>query len=401
MILSINMEKCFDRLEHRALFESLKYFNFGDQFVQWAKLFYTGFSICTQNFGVLSPFWVKGWGVNQGCPLSLGLYLLMAEIMANKLRDDNKFKGVKMGNVEYLISQLADDTDLYLAFDQTTLSNTLQVLTDIETNTGLQVSYEKTTIYRIGPMANTQAKLYTTRRVNWSNEFVNTLGVDLFNDPQLREVNITQIINKMELVSKMWYFRNMTLTGKVLVVNSLMASLFVYKMQVLPPVGDHLVQQIEKIIVKNQIIWLNLMIKINDKTLPFSPSNGSLLTVGHLWDNNRFKTYLEAKNEFSLTMSWYRYCSIISAIPDMWKYFLKMKDLVDNHMEKFDFIMRVTGISKVVYPDMIWTDNILSHICATWNKKLNCAVDINEAQNYFKNVKFISKKVNSEIFNTG
>ena len=121
----------------------------------------------------------------------------MAEIMANKLRDDNKFKGVKMGNVEYLISQLADDTDLYLAFDQTTLSSTLQVLTDIETNTGLQVSYEKTTIYRIGPMANTQAKLYTTRRVNWSSEFVNTLGVDLFNDPQLREVNITQIINKM------------------------------------------------------------------------------------------------------------------------------------------------------------------------------------------------------------
>ena len=71
----------------------------------------------------------------------------------------------------------------------------------------------------------------------------------------------------------MWYFRNMTLTWKVLVVNSLMASLFVYKMQVLPPVGDHLVQQIEKIIVKIQMIWLNSMIKINDKTLPFSPSN--------------------------------------------------------------------------------------------------------------------------------
>ena len=38
MILSIDMEKCFDRLEHKALLASLEYFNFG-------KCFYTVESI--------------------------------------------------------------------------------------------------------------------------------------------------------------------------------------------------------------------------------------------------------------------------------------------------------------------------------------------------------------------
>ena len=62
LILSIDMEKCFDRLEHKSIFGSLKYLNFGDNFIKWVSLFYTGFLVCTQNFGFLSEFWVKQRG---------------------------------------------------------------------------------------------------------------------------------------------------------------------------------------------------------------------------------------------------------------------------------------------------------------------------------------------------
>ena len=136
LILSIDMEKCFDRLEHKAIFSSLRYFNFGEKFVQWVKLFYNQFYIQTQNFGYLSNKWIKGRGCNQGCPLSPGLYLLTAEVMANKLRMHQGIKGITIGSIEYLISQFADDTDLYLSFDQETITNTFQVLSDIEDNTG-------------------------------------------------------------------------------------------------------------------------------------------------------------------------------------------------------------------------------------------------------------------------
>ena len=213
----------------------------------------------------------------QGCPLSPGLYLLTAEIMANKLRNNPLIKGVKIGSVEYLISQFADDTDLYLTYNQETLSNTFQVLSDVETNTGLRVSYEKTTIYRIGSLANTNAKLYTTRKIIWSNEYVNTLGVDLFNDPESREVNITQIINKMNTVSKMWYYRNMTLTGKVVVVNALMSSLFMYKMQVLPAISTTLITKIEDIIVN--FLWKGKKAKIPLHILQLSKEDGGMNLV--------------------------------------------------------------------------------------------------------------------------
>ena len=51
----------------------------------------------------------------------------------------------------------------------------------------------------------------------------------------------------------MWYYHRMSLIGKVTVINSLMASLFVYKMQVLPVIDDTLIDQIETIIL--DFLW--------------------------------------------------------------------------------------------------------------------------------------------------
>ena len=77
VILSIDMEKCFDRLEHSAILGSLKYFNFGKVFIKWVSILYKEFYICTQNFGILSSFWLKGRGTNQGgSPQSWALFAL-------------------------------------------------------------------------------------------------------------------------------------------------------------------------------------------------------------------------------------------------------------------------------------------------------------------------------------
>ena len=76
-----------------------------------------------------------------------------------------------MGNdIENLLSQFADDTALYLTYDALCLENVIQTLSHIETNTGLTVSYDKTLIYRIGSLANSDAKLYTSKNFHWTNE---------------------------------------------------------------------------------------------------------------------------------------------------------------------------------------------------------------------------------------
>ena len=163
VILSIDMQKAFDSIEYHAIYGSLKYFNFGQSFTQWVSLFFTEFQVCTQNLGYQSDWWTKSRSVNQGWPISPTLYLLIGELMTRKLKGNKGIHGIKIGESEILLSQFADDTDIYLPFDKAVINKDIEVLTDIETNIGLKVSYDKTTIYRIGSIANTDAKCYTIK----------------------------------------------------------------------------------------------------------------------------------------------------------------------------------------------------------------------------------------------
>ena len=59
VLMSVDMEKCFDRIEYCAIFGALKMFNFGNNFIQWVSLFYKEFMVCTQNYGFSSKWFQK------------------------------------------------------------------------------------------------------------------------------------------------------------------------------------------------------------------------------------------------------------------------------------------------------------------------------------------------------
>ena len=131
--------------------------------------------------------------------------------------------------------------DLYLPYNVTVLNAVLNTFQDIEMHTGLTISYEKTSLYRIGSIRNSNAKLFTTHKIHWTNDPINTLGIDLFTSESDLITNYEKIIVKMQTISKLWFYRSLTLMGKILIVNTLMASLFTYKLQVLPVLPDKIV----------------------------------------------------------------------------------------------------------------------------------------------------------------
>ena len=166
VILMVDMQKCFDMVDYTAIEGALNYFNFGPIFTNWVMLFYTDIQVCTQNMGLFSNFFTKTRSTNQGCIISPAVFLLISEILAIKLRGNSDIRGIRVKEVEYLISQFADDMDLYLPFDSVVLNAVCDELSDIESHTGLRVSYDKTMIYRIGSIANSNVKCYTKRKLN-------------------------------------------------------------------------------------------------------------------------------------------------------------------------------------------------------------------------------------------
>lgn len=252
IMLSIDYHKCFDLIEHDAIWGALRGLNFGEKFISMVQTLFNNFQSCIQSNGYLSEFFDITRSVHQGSPISTFLFLCCSQYLTSLIKNNADIKGVLMHGVNHVISQFADDTDLFLRFEIDTLLQVCRTLDIVYKNIGFKVNYDKTTIYRMGSVKNSNAMLYTGKPFKWTNSPPNVLGVDisLYDDRASVDGNFLALIKKSEAILHQWRYRSLTLSGKVLVVNTLVASLFVYKMSVLPNMSYTLIQQFETIIDK-------------------------------------------------------------------------------------------------------------------------------------------------------
>ena len=80
--------------------------------------------------------------MRQGCPLSMILYIILAEVSIINILKNEKIKGINIGQKELKISAFADDTTLYLG-DNTSFSHLKSQLRDFELFTGVKYNRKK------------------------------------------------------------------------------------------------------------------------------------------------------------------------------------------------------------------------------------------------------------------
>ena len=115
-------------------------------------------------------------GVRQGCPLSPLLFILGAEILANKIRQDKNIQGIKIYNHEFKISQFADDTSL-LCEDLNSVENAIALLNVFGQVSGLKLNQSKTKALWLGPWRFSDSK---PLGLKWTKDPVRTLGFFYF-----------------------------------------------------------------------------------------------------------------------------------------------------------------------------------------------------------------------------
>ena len=99
----------------------------------------------------------------------------------------------------------------------------------------------------MGSIRHSNAKLYTTKELNWTNEKINLLGIDIGN-AQVVSNNYDSILDRVKNIVRTWKFRGLSLLGRVIMLNALAGSIFVDKMNVVPIFPEQLVDQINEVI---------------------------------------------------------------------------------------------------------------------------------------------------------
>ena len=273
-ILFLDFKKAFDTVEHPFMFKVIRKFGFGNSFIQWLETFYSDITTCIYNNGWRSNLVHPSRGLKQGCSLSALIFILVAEILATKLKTSCDFKGIIIENSNeqnncLKLSQLADDTTVFVK-DKTDAKIALKIVDEFSLHSGLTLNRKKTECLWIGSSKNCVENIGNIKCAKTVKALGITFGYDI---EYCDKSNWEKPIRECTQAIQAWKRRHLTFYGKIIIIKTLLLPKFVYMFHSLT-VPDKVKHDIDKLLF--DFLWDGKREKIKRKTLIGTKLNGGL-----------------------------------------------------------------------------------------------------------------------------
>ena len=266
MLLLVDFEKAFDSVSWKFMYNCLKFFNFGPDFIRWIHIMNDDTKLCVIQNGIFSQFFGIGCGCRQGDPTSPYIFNICVEIMAILFRHNANIKGISIGNHEYCILQYADDTVLFLDGSEKSLKSSLDLLFQFAKYSGLTPNFEKTSVIWIGSKIKSADKFCLEYNLDWADGDFTILGIKF--NAQLENIEKINYESKINMIKKdinHWSKRNLTPLGRITVVKTLLLSKVTHLFISLPNPSSELITHLDKLFA--QFIWRGKVDRIARKIL--------------------------------------------------------------------------------------------------------------------------------------
>ena len=273
MLINLDQSKAFDRVSHEYLFQILKAFGFGPDFIRWIQILYTSSQSKVQVNGYLTNPFFTTRGVRQGCSLSPLLYVLCIEAFAIKIRADPHIHGLPLPTMphEARIIQYADDSTLVLTdFDSAKKVFLLCELYGMAS--GACINKEKSRGLWLGSWRGQQ---YQPVPIQWSSKTQTFYGIILGTGNYL-EQNYNTIFAKFCKSIDNLKTRNLSLIAKPIIAQVYACSKVWYTLSVLPLSGL-LIRKLTRYMY--QFVWNGSTEKVKRSIMSQDLTQGGLRVI--------------------------------------------------------------------------------------------------------------------------
>ena len=223
ILMALDFKNAFNTVEHEFVYEVLRTFNFGDNFISWVQLLHNGMELCIINNGHTSKWFKPSRGLQQGCPASAPLFALVVEILAIKMRESTSVRGIDVDGITFKVSQYCDDTTLFVK-DTASAENAINTVRDFGHRSGLKLNLDKCDFMWLGTKKQSKQVVCGREPV----DKIKILGVWFSAIGNCDDRNTEAVVTKIRNTIAQWEQRDLTLKGKITVVKSLLASQLVY-----------------------------------------------------------------------------------------------------------------------------------------------------------------------------
>ena len=152
-LISLDLSKAFDRVDHQFLATVLETAGFEPEFRRWIRMMYHNTQAVVQVNGRRSRAFAIDRSVRQGCPLSPLLYVLALEPLLRRLRDEETNpapRGVPFaGPLTARVSAFADDIPVFVS-RHLDIKAVKEAVVEYERIAGAKVNFDKSEGLRLG-----------------------------------------------------------------------------------------------------------------------------------------------------------------------------------------------------------------------------------------------------------
>ena len=143
MIISIDAEKVFDKIQHPFMIKTLQKAGIEGTYLNIIKAIYDKPTAnIILNGEKLKAFSLKS-GTRQGCPVSPLLFNIVWEVLATAIRAEKEIKGIQIGIEKVKLSLSADDMILYVENPKDFTRKLLELIKECTKVAGYKINTQK------------------------------------------------------------------------------------------------------------------------------------------------------------------------------------------------------------------------------------------------------------------